>query len=34
VRRPADGTVDQVVAVFRIVEMNATTMEKPARASG
>lgn len=34
VRRPSDGAVDQVVAVFRIVEMNAATMEKSARATG
>lgn len=33
VRRPSDGAVDQVVAVFRIVEMNAATMEISARAS-
>jgi len=34
VRRPSDGAIDQVVAVFRIVEMNAATIEKSARASG
>jgi hypothetical protein len=31
VRRPSDGAGDQVVAVLRIVEMSAATMEKSAR---